>query len=198
MVLLWSFGDFWDFFFSCFRRMPGVVLVDGIRVLLSDQYVDVGITVMDMKSNCHWTANAWNIAVEKSYTSSLPVLRILCRCAHGSSVQVTCFSLITLWVPFPMHKTFVSLEFFQNSCLPCVSAVIVQELGDFFLLSRMNNLFRSTELWYTWIADPQHPHHMEKRTSWHLEGVSLGSGVVLCLTRGTVSKLTNHTPAKKT
>lgn len=45
--------------------MPGVVLVGGIRALLSDEFIYTGITVMGMEMNCNWTADARNVAVKK-------------------------------------------------------------------------------------------------------------------------------------
>lgn len=65
-----SFGHFWNFFFSCFRCMPGVVLVNDIRALLSYKLVYTGIIVISMETNCCWTADARHVAVRKLVEST--------------------------------------------------------------------------------------------------------------------------------
>lgn len=110
--------------------MPGVVLVRGIRALLSDEFVYTGITVLGMETNCNWTADAMNVAVKKLAESpcsenfvSLSTLVIrptdmfLMRCIPDAN-NVRVLGVLPKFMPR------VSKD--------ADSAVIVQRLGNFF------------------------------------------------------------------
>lgn len=133
MVLL-SFGHFWNIFFSCFRCMPGVVLVNNIRALLSYKLVYTGIIVISMETNCCWTADARNVAVWKLVVYFFLEFQFDEHNGHPSEWHVPHESLYTL------HSRYT-----QSSCpwkpsksMPCVNkdtdnTIIVQRFGDFFL-----------------------------------------------------------------
>lgn len=104
------------------------------------------------------------LLLNKSNSRRLLALRIQCCCAHESSFRVTCSSQI----PFlscisDVHN--VRILRILSKLMHCVRVCRHRPGIMRFLpegLSRRNNPFRSTELWHTWIVDPQHPHQRWK------------------------------------